>query len=268
MYPHGLMSWTDISLPDPQKGKAFYTGLFGWAADDQYDHDGNYIYTMFSKNGETVAGLGPMPEAMQEAGVPPMWQSYVTVNDVDEAVAKVTEHGGKVILPAMQIFDSGRMAVVAEPGGAVLSFWEGQEHQGATVFNQHGAMTWNELNTRDSDASRAFWNDVLGWEFSPLEGGGDFVYHLIHNDNDHDACAQDGMTGGILQMDENWPPQIPPHWMVYFNVDDTDEAVARVTELGGHVSVPPFDSTAGRMAVVNDDQGGTFSVIAPSQAVS
>lgn len=265
MYPHGLISWTDISLPDPEKGKTFYGELFGWTAEDQYDHDGNYVYTMFSQDGDTVAGLGPLPVAMQEAGVPPMWQTYVTVDDVDSVVTKVDELGGSVLVPTMQIFDSGRMAVVAEPGGAVLSLWEAGEHPGAALFNHHGAMTWNELNTRDTEASQKFWTKVLGWTFSPLEGTEGFVYHMIQNDNDHEACARDGMTGGVLQMDENWPPQIPPHWMVYFQVNNTDEAVAKVTELGGTVAVPPFDSSAGRIAVVNDNQGGTFSVIAPSQ---
>lgn len=263
MYPHGLISWTDISLPDPEKGKAFYTQLFGWTAEDQFDHDGNYIYTMFSIDGKSTAGMGPMPPEMEEAGIPPMWQTYVTVDSVDDAVAKVTEQGGSVVMPPMQIFDSGRMAVVAEPGGAVVSFWQAGNHVGAQLFNQPGAMTWNELNTRDSEATRGFWSKVLGWTFSPMEGTEGADYFIIHNANDHEACAGDGATGGILQMDENWPPEIPPHWMVYFWVSDTDATIEKLQELGGRVSVPAFDTSAGRMAVVADDQGGTFSIIAP-----
>jgi len=260
MYPHGLISWTDISLPDPEKGKAFYTQLFGWRAKDQFDHDGNYIYTMFSIDGKSTAGMGPMPPEMQETGFPPMWQTYIAVDDVDDAVAKVTEHGGSVVMPTMQIFDSGRMAVVAEPGGAVASFWEAAGHVGSEVFNQPGAMTWNELNTRDSQASRDFWGAVLGWTFTPMEG---MDYYVIMCPGDHEARAGDGANGGVLQMDENWPAEIPPHWMVYFWVSDTDATIEKLQELGGTVSVPPFDTGAGRVAVVGDDQGGTFSIIAP-----
>lgn len=266
MYPHGLISWTDISLPDPEKGKAFYTALFGWRAEDQFDHDGNYIYTMFSIDGKSAAGMGPMPPEMQDAGFPPMWQTYVAVDDVDEAVAKVLEHGGNVIMGAMQVLDSGRMAIVAEPGGAVVSFWETGNHVGAEVFNQPGALTWAEVNTRDSEATREFWSEVLGWTFSPIEGLEGVDYHVIHNDNDHEATAGDGTTGGVLQMDDNWPAEIPPHWMVYFWVADTDATIDKLLELGGSVSVPAFDSNAGRMAVVADDQGGTFSIIAPPVA--
>ncbi len=225
---------------------------------------------MFSFDGKNTAGMGPMPPDMQEAGVPPMWQTYITVENVDDAVAKVTEHGGAVVLPSMQIFDSGRMAVVAEPGGAVVSFWEAGNHVGAHVFNQPGALTWNELNTRDSQASMDFWSKVIGWSFSPLEGSDDgsaqIVYHVIHNDNPAPPTMADGANGGVLQMDENWPAEIPPHWMVYFWVDDTDATIERLQELGGAVSVPAFDTSTGRIAVVSDDQGGTFSIIAPNPA--
>jgi predicted enzyme related to lactoylglutathione lyase len=78
--------------------------------------------------------------------------------------------------------------------------------------------------------------------------------------------SDDKFNGGIITMDENWPAEVPPHWMVYFQVDDTDETIGRLQSLGGTVSVPAFDSSAGRMAVVGDPQGGTFSIIAPAQA--
>ncbi len=215
---------------------------------------------MFSLDGKSTAGMGPTPAGMQDSGIPPMWQTYVTVDDVDETVAKVTEHSGSVVMPTMLIFESGRMAVVAEPGGAVVSLWEAGSHVGAEVFNQPGALTWNELNTRDSAASREFWGEVLGWTFSEMDPGGDMDYWLIRVTGKPDNCADDDMNGGVLQMNEQWPADIPPHWMVYFWVEDTDATIETLEELGGHVSVPPFDTS---VAVVGDDQGSTFSIIAP-----
>lgn len=267
-HPHGLFSWTDISLPDPEKGRDFYASLFGWEAEDQFDPDGNYIYTMFSLGGESVAGLGPRPEAMAASGIPPMWQSYISVDDVDAALERVSAHGGTVIMPAMDVFTSGRMAVIADPTGAAVSLWQSGDHKGAGVFNAHGAMTWNELATRDAAAAKRFYAAVFGWDFEPFDG--DYEYWMITCPHkiQGDADADDSYNGGIMPMDDNWPADLPAHWMVYFSVDDTDAAVARLESLGGKVSVPAFDSPAGRIAVVGDPQGGTFSFIQPPAPAS
>jgi predicted enzyme related to lactoylglutathione lyase len=268
-YSHGLISWTDISLPDPAGGSKFYADLFGWKADDQHDPDGNYIYTMFSKGGKATAGMGAQPPAMAESGIPPMWNTYVNVDDVDATVQKWTAAGGSVVMPVMDVFTSGRMAILADPEGAVVSLWQAGDHVGGEVFNEHGAMTWNELNTRDSAKAREFYGAALGWEFEKF-GGADaaFEYWMIvlPNKTPGGVLHNDQYNGGFLTMDDNWPAELPSHWMVYFQVDDTDDSIAQLERLGGTVSVPPFDSAAGRMAVVGDSQGGTFSIIAPSQA--
>jgi len=90
-YPHGLFSWADLSSPDPASAKVFYSGLFGWEGEDQHDPDGNYIYTLFTIDGKNVAGLGQQPEMMQ--GLPPVWNSYINVNSVDEVVAAASAAG-------------------------------------------------------------------------------------------------------------------------------------------------------------------------------
>ncbi len=260
-HPHGLFSWTDISLPDPAAGSRFYTALFGWDAADQFDPDGNYIYTMFTKGGKSVAGLGSQPPGMANASMPPMWQSYVNVQDVDAAADKVLANGGSVIMPSMDVMSSGRMAVVADPQGAVFSLWQAGDHVGGEVFNQHGAMSWNELATRDTEAAKTFYGAALGWDFEAMPGPNEYWLIKVEGKSKGDLHSDDDYNGGIIAMDENWPADLPPHWMVYFTVDDTDEALVKLTELGGKVSVPAFDTPAGRMAVVGDDQGGTFTLI-------
>ncbi len=267
-YPHGLFSWTDVYLPDPAAGRDFYTALFGWDAEDAHDPDGNYIYTGFSKDGRAVAGLGPLPSGSQDSPFPPMWNSYVTVDDVDAALGRWKDGGGTALMPAMDVMSAGRMAFVADPQGAVVALWQAGDSVGGEAFGDHGTLTWNELNTRDSQASRDFYAAALGWEYERFEGAGPAEYWLIRLDakESEQPYADDKYNGGVLTMDDNWPAEIPPHWMVYFHVDDTDALISRLVELGGAVSVPAFDTPVGRIAVVGDPQGGTFSVISPPAA--
>ncbi len=262
----GQFSWTDISLPDPEAGKAFYSGLFGWEGEDQFDPDGNYIYTMFLLGGRPAAGMGPQMPGQAESGIPPMWNSYINVGDLDATLARVEEAGGAVLVPALDVMAAGRMAFAADPTGGVFALWQAGEHDGAGVFNEPGALTWNELATRDVGTAQAFYSKALGWKFEKLDGPMEYWLIQIEGKVTGDEDADDDNNGGILAMDENWPPEIPAHWMVYFQVADTDAAAEKVTALGGKVAVEPFDTPAGKIAVVNDSQGGTFSVISPPPA--
>jgi len=93
-------------------------------------------------------------------------------------------------------------------------------------------------------------------------------YWTIHMDSKvpGDGDMDDDFNGGMIAMDENWPEHIPAPWMVYFRVEDTDTTAAKIKELGGNISVAPFDTPAGKIAVVNDPQGGTFSIIDPPKS--
>lgn len=265
-YQHGLFSWADVSTPQPAAGASFYAALFGWEAAEQHDPDGIYLYTMFSQDGNATAGLGPQPEQMKEHNLPPVWNSYVTVDNVDETLDKWAAAGGTAMMPAMDVMTSGRMAIVVDPEGAVVALWQAGDHPGAGVFNQPGALTWNELNTRDAAAAREFYGKALGWEFEAFEGS-DPVYWLIKlaGKSHDDPLSGDDYNGGLMTVDENWPADMPAYWSVYFHVADTDAAVAKATELGGAAVVPAMDTPAGRIAVVADPQGGVFCLIAPPQ---
>ena len=262
-YPHGLFSWIDVSTPDPAAAKEFYSELFDWDAEDQFDPDGNYVYTMFTKDGKNVAGLGAHPAEMVEAGIPPVWSSYVNVDSVDDTIESWTAAGGTVMMPAMDVFTSGRMAFVVDPAGGTVGLWQAKDHPGGEVFNEHGALTWNELNTRDAEAAKEFYGGALGWEFELNPGEGP-PYWLIKvpDKNPGAPLSDDPWNGGIFTMNESFPPDVPQHWQVYFWVDDTDVAVERLTALGGSITVPAFDIPSGRLAVVADPWGGMFTFMA------
>lgn len=263
-YQHGVFSWADLSSPDPVAAKVFYSSLFGWRAEDQKGPDGEYIYTMFSQDGKSVAGLGAQPPALAEQGLPPIWNSYISVDNVDAAIEKWTQAGGSVIAPAMDIFTSGRMAFVADPEGAVVAFWQAGDHVGAEVFNVPGAMTWNELSTRDVAAAKTFYAQALGWEFEVSESdSGPYWLITIPGKRQGSPLSEDVYNGGMLTIDESFPPEMPAQWSIYFVSADVDADVAKVGQLGGSVVVPQMDTPAGRMSVVADPHGGAFTLLTP-----
>jgi predicted enzyme related to lactoylglutathione lyase len=257
-HPHGLFTWVDVALADPEAGREFYTALFGWEVTDRHDEDGTYVYTLFTKDGKVVAGLGPMPPG-SATGMPPTWASYINVDDVDEITASAEDNGATVIFGPMDVMSAGRMAVIADPEGAVVSFWQPGDNPGAELFNVPGALTWNALATRDTAAAREFYGAVLPWTFTPNDRA-PTEYWVIDLEGKE---GDDPSNGGIIAMNEDWG-DIPANWMPYFGVVDTAAAATRVSELGGTVLVPPFDTQMGAIAVVSDPEGTVFSVWSPS----
>lgn len=155
-YEHGVPSWVDIGTPDPAAALRFYAGLFGWEGQDMGEEAGHY--TIVSKAGKMVAAISPA----QDPG-PPRWTTYVNVDDIDAVAAKVEAAGGTVVVAPMDVMTVGRMAIFADPTGAVIAAWQPRDHLGAQVVNEPGTFTWSELATSDLDRSRAFYADVFGW---------------------------------------------------------------------------------------------------------
>ena len=264
MLPYGLFSWVDLSAPDPKGAKAFYSQLFGWQTADQLDTEGNYIYTLFRIDGRAVAGLGGQSEELRKRGLPACWTSYINVESVDDSLALIKTFGGTVLMPGMEIMTAGRMGLASDPTGATFALWQAGTHQGAGLFNAPGALTWNELATRDLPAARRFYEQALGWTFERAEGMTSEYYLIkLGTKVDGDLDADDDFNGGLLAMDASWG-ELPSHWLVYFAVNDTDEVASRAKGLGGTITVAPFDETAGRIAILADPQGGAFCVITPS----
>ncbi|MCC7077026.1 MAG: VOC family protein [Acidimicrobiia bacterium] len=250
-YRPGQFSWVDLATTDPGTSRDFYTALFGWDYEDE-DAGGGIVYTTYSKDGLHVAGMGAMPDAMRDAGVPSMWQSYVTVDDADAAGKRAVELGGATPMgEAFDVMDAGRMAVVIDPQGAMFRVWQPRDHIGAQLVNEPGSFCWNELLTTDANAAEEFYAALFGWKFTTSDTDG-MTYTEITNDGD--------VNGGIMAHSEEMGP-MPAHWGVYFAVSACDESVARVAELGGGIHVPPTDIPPGRFAVVSDPVGAVFDLI-------
>lgn len=256
-YAHGVPSWIDLGTNDVEGAKRFYGAIFGWDAVD-VPTDQGIPYTMLSKNGKVVAGMGPIPPDQAEAGMPPMWNTYVNVESVDDTAGKATEAGGSVIMPAMDVMDSGRMAFIADPTGAAIGLWEPGTHKGAELVNEHGTLFWNELLTDDTAAARAFYSTVFGWkpETTEMPTG---LYTSFWAEGNVEGNAAAGMMGRTEDMGS-----FPNYWGVYFAVDDVDATLGAVEGNGGQVLMQPMEAPGvGRFAVVQDPQGAVMTVMAP-----
>ncbi|HMQ25711.1 MAG TPA: VOC family protein [Acidimicrobiales bacterium] len=254
-YPPGVPSWIDLATPDPEAAKSFYGALFGWEYSEEATDQPGVHYVMATKDGHSAAGMMLLSEEMAASGMPPVWSSYVTVTDVEATVAEVAPAGGTVLQPAMDVMEAGRMAVVADPAGAVICLWQAKEHIGAEVVNEHGALTWNELITPDPAAVAPFYAALFGWttEAVPMEGD---EYTLFRVDG--------GNEGGIAGAMAPPMPGMPAFWGVYFNVDDVGATVELAKGLGAQVLM---DTTVmpgvGTLAALTDPQGAVFSLMTP-----
>ena len=247
-YPDGVFSWVDLASPDIEGSKTFYGGLLGWSALD-IPGDSGVIYSMCQIEGLDVAGIGPMDPDMRAQGVPPFWTSYVNHSDVDAVAARAVEAGGVIMMPPFDVMESGRMAIIQDPSGAVFGVWQPKEHIGAKLVNIPNTLTWNELQTNDIEGAKSFYAAVLGWTYTQDESG----YVVCYVDGRHQA----GMMAITEEMEN-----VPPNWTLYFLVDDIEAKAKKVAELGGNVIVPPTQAgEMGKFSVVQDAQGGFFSLI-------
>ena len=251
-YPHGTFSWADTSSTDSVAAKRFYMELFGWSKQD-IPVGGGMTYTMFQHQGHHVAALSEAtPEALEQ-NIPSHWSCYVTVDDVDALLPVVTENGGQIVFGPMDVFDSGRMAFLMDPTGAMLGLWQARGHIGAGIVNTPGAMCWNELWTKDAEAAKAFYATLFDWEYTADEHG----YNIISNNG--------RFNGGILQMDDSMG-EAPPMWNVYFSVADIDESIARAAELGGNIVIPKMQAgETGQFSYLADPAGAHFYIIQLNQ---
>jgi predicted enzyme related to lactoylglutathione lyase len=245
----GVPGWVDLGSPDLEASKRFYSELFGWepqvSPDEQFGG-----YTIFTKDGKSVAGAGPL---MSE-GQPPAWATYVIVDDAEGIAARVDSAGGKVIVAPFDVADQGRMGVFLDQSGAAIGVWQPGAMTGADLFNKPGSLSWNELATRDPDGSKTFYGAVFNWQ--PVDSSmGEMTYT---------EWKLDGKSiGGMIPMTgDMWPADLPPHWTVYFAVENCDDTVAMIGKLGGTITQPPVDIPQGRFASAIDPQGAAFSIIA------
>ncbi|MGZ4275006.1 MAG: VOC family protein [Solirubrobacteraceae bacterium] len=246
-YAPGTFSWTDLTTTDQDAAKEFYSALFGWEAIDNPVGNG-IVYSTMTLDGKNVAAISPQPQQQRDAGVPPTWNSYVTVQSADDALARARELGATVHADAFDVLDVGRMGVIQDPQGAYFLVWEPKSHIGASLVNVPGALSWNELASPDPEASAGFYGALFGWQTRVMEGS-EPPYLIAMNDGHG--------NGGIRPL---MPAEPQPYWLVYFGVDDLAASLARVEELGGTKLAGPIPIGPGTLGFVQDPQGAVFAL--------
>jgi predicted enzyme related to lactoylglutathione lyase len=242
-YPPGTPSWVDLSSPDPHASIRFYGDLFGWEAQKV----GVDMYWMLLLDGKEVAGLVRQHEPTD----PPAWVTYVKTDDAGQTRQNVEAAGGRTIVEPFAPGEAGTVAIFADAaGGAVFGVLQPDRHLGAQVVNAPGALTMNQLNTRDLDPAARFYYGVFGWDFEPIELDGLVVYG---------AFKLDGrLVAGALPMGEQFPPEAPPNWVPYFGTEDVEATAAKARERGATQLAGPTAVPAGRFVVLSDPHGATF----------
>jgi len=254
----GTFSWPELATTDQKAGVAFYRSLFDWGLNEQ-PMGPTEMYSMFTLRGREVAAAYTQRDDEKKMGIPPHWNSYITVENVDETARRVPGLGGRILAPPFDVMDAGRMAVVQDPTGAVFQIWQAKRSIGAKVLREPGALTWTELHTRDTRAAAAFYTQLLGWS-AKTGGEGANAYT--------EFTPQGGSypTAGMMDMAHMGPQaaNIPPHWLPYFQVADVDATANKAKQQGGQVHVPPMDiPNVGRFSVIADPQGAVLALYKP-----
>ncbi|CAN5667293.1 VOC family protein [soil metagenome] len=243
-YTPGTFCWVDLGTTDQQGAKDFYGSLLGWEYEDM-PIGNDQVYSMARLGGRDVAAIGPLQGG---EGVPSHWNCHVSVVDADAAAARAGELGATVLAEPFDVFDSGRMAVIQDPQGAVISLWQPGRHIGARLVNEVGALCWNDLLSPDVTAAADFYRKLFRWDIEEVAGSGGRYWSITNGEI---------RNGGLMPM----PPGGHPAWNLYFAVANTDEALARAGELGGSKAMGPIEVPSGRFALLRDPQGAVFSVV-------
>ena len=258
--PRGDFIWYELMTPDPERSKTFYDAVVGWdigKAEAAYNG-----YRMIGRSDSGFAGgVLPLTDEMQQHGARPTWLGYLHVEDVDASVASIEQAGGKALMPAFDIPNVGRVAMVPDPQGAPFYIMKpippaNDPHAKSDVFSvdQPQRVRWNELATSDPDAGLDFYRRQFGWgQEGDMDMGEMGKYRFIQSNGVN--------IGAIMRK----PPQLPvSSWTYYIGVDDIDRAADAIKASGGQVLNGPMEIPGGEFALNGlDPQGASFGLVGP-----
>lgn len=256
---HGDFIWYELMTGDRTAAESFYGPLVGWrfGGDDHYRH--------IEASDGMVGGMLQLTPEMASGGAHPAWVGYILVDDVDISVAAMTADGGKMLIPARDLTDVGRIAMVTDPQGAAFYVMEPSPPEGREGGESHafsydrpriGHCAWNELATTEPEAAKAFYGKHFGWK---VDGGMDM--------GDLGMYEFWGPTDGRSALGAVMPkmPQMPVSaWTYYFRVRDIDAAASSISKNSGSILQPPIAIPGGEFSMVAlDPQGAAFGLVGP-----
>jgi uncharacterized protein len=264
-YPAGVPCWVETLQDEPQAAMTFYRSVFGWEFEGPAPISSGAAgeYYVARLGGRDVAGIGSL--ASPVPGRRPAWTTYVRVDSVATTAPRAIQAGGNILVAPLDAPPAGSLAILADPAGAPFGIWEPQERQGAQRVNEASAWAMSTLNTPDSDAARAFYGALFGWQTEGFGASGFEVFRLpgYVGGQPLQPVARDTVAG-LIPMDTSGPEGRGavqrPRWDVDFWIDGVDAAAERARSGGGAVVVAPFDMGVFRTAVLADPAGAAFSI--------
>lgn len=253
MKDKGRFVWVDLMTSDVDAAIAFYTETLGWKATPW---EGEMAYTMFAAGEQSIGGVMAISDEMKAMNIPPHWMGSTRVEDVDASAAKVEELGGKILKPAWDIPEVGRLAVIADPQGAALALFQPKGEMPMPEDGEaEGLVSWHELNTTDYEAAWKFYSALLGWKATEDMDMGEEHGHYFMFQREGAEGSMGGMCNTAKQMG------FPPNWLHYTNVDGCEAAIKRITDKGGKVLNGPMEVPGGSyIAQCQDPQGAAFAI--------
>ena len=255
-YPAGVPCFVDTLTPDVAAAKRFYAGIFGWefAGPGAMPDDPPGEYYVARIRGDDVAAIGTQPATASPAA----WNTYIAVDSADEAAAEAQASGGTVLAGPFDVPPAGRMAVVADPAGAMFCVWEAGRRTGAARVNEPSAWAMSLLSTGDPESAQAFYGRLFGWRAEPFGAVPDMEAWLWRlpgyvGGEPHQPVPRDVVAAMAAA------PGSTASWSVDFWIEDADAAAAAAAELGGSVIAAPVEAAGFRRTVLADPGGAAFS---------
>ena len=242
-WTYGMFVWRELSTTDVDGALRFYGELAGWKPKKVAMPNGAY-YLLF-KGEQQVGGLMALEQGVD---MPPYWMSYVSVPDVDAAIASARRLGGEVVWGPLDVEAIGRMATVVDPRGGAFSLMKTTGGDQPFAVPGPGEFCWEQLNSPDVDNAKAFYGQVVGWKAMAFPGGQLETFGVGSKPNEQAATLLPVAAG-------------QPGWMTFIVVDELAAACQRTLRLGGQVlSEQTLVPGIGAYSVIRDPQGAALGL--------
>ena len=255
---HGEPIWYELLTKNLARAQAFYSGLIGWHVVDAGMPGMDYHLAM--QGPAAIGGIMPLSAEMCDAGAMPIWLPYFGVDDVDKAVEKAVAGGAELQLPAFDVPDVGRMAMLAHPHTGMFYVMRGTSPEPSTSFAARAPMVghaaWNELASSDPASAKTFLSDVFGFtKTDSMDMGPLGEYEFLS------VAGGDFAVGAVMPLMEGMPVSL---WTTYFRIADIDAGVAFVTANGGTILQEPIPIPSGDFSIMAmDPDGAAFGCVGP-----
>lgn len=247
----GRFVWYDLMTTDVEAAKSFYRDIVGWKTIQWSKGD----YEMWTSADTSVGGVMLLPADTTGAGALPHWIGYVGTENVDASVQTAQKRGGRIVVPATDIAEVGRFAMLTDPQGAEFAVFHSLGASDMPPDSRGiGHFGWAELNTTDWKSAWKFYSDLLGWKpTSSMDMGPELGEYFMFGTDPKQSIGGMSNTAKVMKR--------PPSWLHYINVKSVDDAVQSIEKRGGKVLNGPMEVPGGdRIVQAMDPQGGLFAL--------